>query len=621
MLVGYEEIRAAVLDGKLYVVGGRTGEGPSNNCVTTVQVYDPGADQWSYAAPLPAARAAVGLAVVGGYLYCFGGIIEPYWWGVPSNSAYRYNPVGNSWSPMANMPIARSNFVTAVIDGKVYCMGGNVHWPNATNRTDVYDPSGDSWSTITNAPENRGDAVGGAFGGKLVVAYGLRDAYTTRMNALMYDPAGPSWSQPCTTQAQFGAEGGHLFNTSSAMWFGGFKSGAAYQTWLNRYDPATGAVTNVSQAPAARTAGAAAYDPATRTAYFAGGSDAGSNKVVTFEKAVFQGELSWAGTTGYETDGLDPETGEPNSTNFTFKVKYTDLLEEVPQAARCIIQRKDCGGPWQGCVTLPLTIESGDIATGAIYSGTTQLPNTALKYTFRFKTTTVNRVPGDPSGWRQGPLLNARPHLCWYGGPGFGDDGVDPDSGPTGTSFQFEVLYADSAANVPTTHEVVIRRNGAVWHTEEMTPVFGGGNYRFGKRYEASVVIDQPGNYRYHFNFANASGTALGPASGWSPGPEITGSGSPMVTSLAAVPTNAGVQMTFSLSSSANVCATVLNVAGRPIATIVADQPLNAGLQTLLWDRRAQTGLPVPSGLYLVRVTARNADGSTCSALATLALR
>jgi flagellar basal-body rod modification protein FlgD len=81
------------------------------------------------------------------------------------------------------------------------------------------------------------------------------------------------------------------------------------------------------------------------------------------------------------------------------------------------------------------------------------------------------------------------------------------------------------------------------------------------------------------------------------------------------------VQLSFTLRNASAVTATILNVAGRPIRTIVADKPLDAGLQTLLWDRRADSALPVPAGLYLVRLAARDATGAQSAALTTVALR
>jgi hypothetical protein len=44
-------------------------------------------------------------------------------------------------------------------------------------------------------------------------------------------------------------------------------------------------------------------------------------------------------------------------------------------------------------------------------------------------------------------------------------------------------------------------------------------------------------------------------------------------------------------------------------------------VQTLVWDRKADTGLAVPGGLYVVRVTAAADGGQTATALATVALR
>jgi hypothetical protein len=92
------------------------------------------------------------------------------------------------------------------------------------------------------------------------------------------------------------------------------------------------------------------------------------------------------------------------------------------------------------------------------------------------------------------------------------------------------------------------------------------------------------------------------------------------LTGASAVPSAAGAQITFGLSGAAEVTATVLNVAGRPIKTLVADKPLPAGQQTLLWDRRGGNGLPVPSGLYVVQLTARDASGGQATTLARLQL-
>jgi hypothetical protein len=90
------------------------------------------------------------------------------------------------------------------------------------------------------------------------------------------------------------------------------------------------------------------------------------------------------------------------------------------------------------------------------------------------------------------------------------------------------------------------------------------------------------------------------------------------VTSLLAAPTAAGAQITFSLSSAAQVQARVLNIAGRPVKILCHAKDCEAGTKTLLWNAQSDQGLPVPNGTYLVEVTAKTNDGSQVRVLSQL---
>ncbi len=92
------------------------------------------------------------------------------------------------------------------------------------------------------------------------------------------------------------------------------------------------------------------------------------------------------------------------------------------------------------------------------------------------------------------------------------------------------------------------------------------------------------------------------------------------VSSLAALPTAAGAEMTFTLSADASVTCEVLNIAGRAVKTIVADRPLEAGINSLAWDGRNAAGLRAPAGMYLVRMTATGAGGARWTSMGTLSL-
>ena len=89
----------AVLDGKLYAVGGYGG----GVTLSLVERYDPATNAWEAVAPMVAARAAVGVAVLDGKLYAVGGCNN----GDCLSSVERYDPVTNAWEAVAPMTSAR----------------------------------------------------------------------------------------------------------------------------------------------------------------------------------------------------------------------------------------------------------------------------------------------------------------------------------------------------------------------------------------------------------------------------------------------------------------------------------------------------------------------------------
>ena len=93
-----------------------------------------------------------------------------------------------------------------------------------------------------------------------------------------------------------------------------------------------------------------------------------------------------------------------------------------------------------------------------------------------------------------------------------------------------------------------------------------------------------------------------------------------MVTSAMATQTRMGAQIAFSLNAEAEVTVTVLNVAGRTVRRVATDHSATAGVNSLVWDGRGGSGAKVPDGLYLVRIRARAADGTSSSAVAPLRL-
>jgi len=231
--------------------------------------------------------------------------------------------------------------------------------------------------------------------------------------------------------------------------------------------------------------------------------------------------LEWAGSRGFGSDGVKPDTGAPNSTVFTFKVKYADPFGGDPVKARAIIRYRDCGGR-QLYKSLAMIKESGEPATGAVYSATTKLPNQVHMYRFLFEAADGRQATGPPTAYKQGPGVAGQPFLCWTGRPGFEGDGVSPDSGRG--RFGFEVLYRDSCGDAPTISRLMVLRNGAFYKSQTMTTTgpTTGRAFRSGKIYTTTLAIRQPGTYQYRFRFADGSGEATGAPAAWQSGPDMT---------------------------------------------------------------------------------------------------
>jgi len=212
------------------------------------------------------------------------------------------------------------------------------------------------------------------------------------------------------------------------------------------------------------------------------------------------------------------------------------------------------------------------------------------------------------------------PSLELTGEKGYEADGVEPDSGVAdSTRFVFRVKLTDPDGDEPKWVRVTVLN--ADGEAVEYKLRGGAGSTETGRVYQTAVRLPQDPAYVYYFTARDHDGDACGPAAlpRTFSGPTVTGGASSLALSaLAAVPTAGGAQITFSLARAADVTATVLNVAGRPIRTIAAAKPFAAGGQTLLWDARAETGLSAPAGVYVIRVTARTEDGAQSSALTTV---
>lgn len=163
---------------RLYVIGGKSfsrfGVLPEN------REFTPSTGTWAYRAPMPTARAGAAVAVVDNRIYVIGGRDCPFFFCFGArvfDTVEIYDPVTDSWTTGASMPTARTDASAAVIGGLVVVMGGWV-FENRTGitilgTTEVYDPITDSWAPAPGLSTPRSDLGSATCNGWVVAAGGF----------------------------------------------------------------------------------------------------------------------------------------------------------------------------------------------------------------------------------------------------------------------------------------------------------------------------------------------------------------------------------------------------------------------------------------------------------------
>jgi hypothetical protein len=231
-----QEVAAAALDGRVFVIGGF---GDNAEPVTVVEAYDPVANQWETRAPLPAPTHHAAAAVVSGRLFVIGGFTGGRMSWVAQADVYEYDPARNAWIARAPLPTPRGALAVAAVGDRLHAVGGNgggltpAHeiYDLATNRwtaaaplsiprdhlaaasvnghlwaiggrrsflgeqydsVDVYVPAQERWTAGTPLPAGRGGLAAATFGERVFV-FGGESPLRIFASAEMYDPVKQQW--------------------------------------------------------------------------------------------------------------------------------------------------------------------------------------------------------------------------------------------------------------------------------------------------------------------------------------------------------------------------------------------------------------------------------------------
>jgi N-acetylneuraminic acid mutarotase len=150
----------AVVDGKIYVAGGRPPRGHD------FAVYDPAADSWTVLPDLPTQRNHLAAAGVGGKVYVIGGRFGGGVGSEMTNVVEVFDPASGTWSSAAPMPTVRAGINGIAARGCIYVFGGEGNDADPRGvfaENEVYNPKTDTWQSLEPLPTPVHGVTGAAY--------------------------------------------------------------------------------------------------------------------------------------------------------------------------------------------------------------------------------------------------------------------------------------------------------------------------------------------------------------------------------------------------------------------------------------------------------------------------
>jgi hypothetical protein len=216
--------------------------------------------------------------------------------------------------------------------------------------------------------------------------------------------------------------------------------------------------------------------------------------------SVYHTALSWTGGSGFESDGVHPDSGMRNDT-FRFAVRYTG---PAPDYVRV---RLYCNGQPLPGSPFDLNPGGGDPARGQIFYLNKRLSMPG-NWAYQFiASANDNMANGAPTERRQG-LTVVAPVLSWAGGSGYGGDGVHPDGGGKDDVFRFAVRYTGPTPEYVRMH-LFCNGSPLPGNPFDLTP--GNGNPETGQVFYLNRRLSMTGNWAYQFVAAAGGQLASGP--------------------------------------------------------------------------------------------------------------
>jgi N-acetylneuraminic acid mutarotase len=252
------EAARAVVNNRMYVFGGYYNS--AIQATPRCDVYDPASNTWTRIADQPVAMTHQGMVVDGTTVWLVGGYVGDHP-GPGSTMVWKYDTLRNTWSRGPDLPEARGAGAAAIVGRKVYFFGGMEKTRKVDMGTQwVLDLASQSsgWKRLADMPNPRNHLTGVAYGGKVYAIgghYQQEAAAVTQKEVDCYDPATNQWTRVADTPTLRSQTPGATFVYGNRIVMVGGADRAEHSTTLiTAYDPARNRWQDIGNLPAARRA-------------------------------------------------------------------------------------------------------------------------------------------------------------------------------------------------------------------------------------------------------------------------------------------------------------------------------------------------------------------------------
>ncbi|MBX7244262.1 MAG: hypothetical protein K1X53_02115 [Candidatus Sumerlaeaceae bacterium] len=184
-----EHVTCGEFNGLIHAIGGYSPNG-GIGALDLNEVYNPVTNTWGTSQPMATKRGYHSGAVVNGKIYAIGGFDNTF---QPISSVEAYDPYSNTWTPLTDMPTARYGAASAVVKDRIYVCGGTGASGVITSATEEFNPASGMWSVKAPMPVAISAGAAAELNGKIYVIGGQTQSASSA-DVWVYDPAFDSWT-------------------------------------------------------------------------------------------------------------------------------------------------------------------------------------------------------------------------------------------------------------------------------------------------------------------------------------------------------------------------------------------------------------------------------------------